>query len=116
MFLARPMRWLRSAGCVAGLGCLTAACCGAVRDNSVAPRARAHHSAPQKPLSAWEQAEQGREALEAMPESDRKRSDYTRVLNLYRAIYHGNPADVHAPSAIDAVAQVLAEQGRTMHD
>jgi N-acetylmuramoyl-L-alanine amidase len=116
MFLASPMRWLRCAGCVAGLGCLAAACCGAVRDPAAVSRIHSHRAAPQKAATPWEQAEQAREALAAIPASERKRSDYTRVLNFYRAIYHGNPADLHAPAAIDAVAQLLAEQGQTLHE
>ncbi len=67
-------------------------------------------------LSPWEQAERGREALEAMPEGDRTQADYTRAMDGYRAIYHANPADVHAPAAVNAVAELLAEQGRTLHD
>ena len=67
-------------------------------------------------LSPWEQAERGRETLEAIAESDRTRADYTRAMDAYRAIYHANPADVHAPDAVNAVAELLAEQGRTLHD
>ena len=68
------------------------------------------------PLSPWERAEQGRDALEAMPEGDRTRADYTRAMDAYRAIYHADPADVHAPAAVNAVAELLAEQGRILHD
>ena len=49
-------------------------------------------------------------------EGDRTRADYTRAMDGYRAIYHANPADVHAPAAVNAVAELLAEQGRTLHD
>jgi len=111
------MRWLRCAGCVAGLGCLAAVCCGAVREAGATSRIRTHRSEAQKPgATPWEQAEQAREALEATAEGDRTRADYARVLDAYRVIYHGNPADLHAPSAIFAVAELLAEQGRTFHD
>jgi N-acetylmuramoyl-L-alanine amidase len=54
--------------------------------------------------------------LEAIAEGDRTRTDYTRAMDLYRAIYHSHPADVHAPAAVNAVAELLAEQGRTLHD
>jgi N-acetylmuramoyl-L-alanine amidase len=37
-------------------------------------------------------------------------------MDAYRAIYHGDPADVHAPAAVNAVAELLAEQGRVLHD
>lgn len=111
------MRWLRCAGCVAGLGCLAVACCGAVREAGATSHIRTHHSSAQKiGPGAWEQAEQAREALEAIPDPDRTRADYTRVLDAYRAIYHTNPADLHAPSAIYSVAELLAEQGRTLHE
>jgi N-acetylmuramoyl-L-alanine amidase len=67
-------------------------------------------------LAPWEQAERGREALEAIPEGDRTRGDYTRAMDGYRAIYHADPADLHAPAAVNAVAELLAEQGRRFHD
>ncbi|HEV2620283.1 MAG TPA: N-acetylmuramoyl-L-alanine amidase [Acidobacteriaceae bacterium] len=37
-------------------------------------------------------------------------------MDAYRAIYHANPADVHAASAVNAVAELLAEQGRELRD
>jgi N-acetylmuramoyl-L-alanine amidase len=67
-------------------------------------------------LSPWEQAERGRDALESTPDGNRARADYTRVMDLYRAIYHADPADLHAPAAVNAVAELLAEQGRGLHD
>ena len=67
-------------------------------------------------LTPWEQAERGREALEAIPAETRTRADYTRSMDAYRAIYHADPADVHAPAAVNAVAELLAEQGRVLHD
>jgi len=67
-------------------------------------------------LTPWEQAELGRETLEAINEETRTKADYTRAMDGYRAIYHANPADVHAPMAINAVAELLAEQGRALHD
>jgi N-acetylmuramoyl-L-alanine amidase len=67
-------------------------------------------------LTPWEQAERGRDALEATAEGDRTRADYTRVMDAYRAIYHGNPGDMHAPAAVNAVAELLEEQGRGQHD
>src|SRR3984885_3625461 len=67
-------------------------------------------------LSAWEQAERGRETLEAMPEGTRTKADYTRAMDGFRAVYHESPRDVHAPAAVNAVAELLAEQGRGLHD
>ena len=121
MALRRAMRWLRCAGCAgcaAGFVCLAAVYCSAagVRADT-APVARSHVSpshAAKKPvaLSPWEQAERGRDELEAIPEGDRTRADYTRAMDAYRAIYHANPSDVHAPAAVNAVAELLVEQGR----
>jgi N-acetylmuramoyl-L-alanine amidase len=63
-------------------------------------------------LTPWEQAERGREALEATPDAARMPVDYTRAMDGYRAIYHANPGDIHAAAAVNAVAELLAEQGR----
>jgi N-acetylmuramoyl-L-alanine amidase len=100
---------------VAGFACLAVACCGAVpawAASDTTPIVRSH--AVKKPiaLSPWEQAERGRDALEATPEHDRTRADYTRAMDAYRAIYHANPADIHAPAAVNAVAELLTELGR----
>ena len=43
-------------------------------------------------------------------------SAYLRVMDGFRAIYHSDPSDVHAPRAVEQVAQLLAEQGRELHD
>ncbi len=67
-------------------------------------------------LSAWELAQHGREALEAQAEGTRTKAAYARVLDEYRAIYHDNPADVHAADAVNAVAEVLGEEGREFDD
>jgi N-acetylmuramoyl-L-alanine amidase len=106
---------------MAGAVCLAAACSGTARAAVDATTTRANTHGARKiakiaALSPWEQAERGRDALEAMPEGDRTRADYTRAMDLYRAIYHANPADVHAPAAVNAVAELLAEQGRSLHD
>ena len=111
------MHWLRNAGCVAGLSCVVTMCCGAARagvDTSTTVRTRSAKKVVT--LSPWEQAERGRDALEAMPDETRTRADYTQAMDVYRAIYHANPGDVHAPAAVNAVAELLAEQGRSLHD
>src|SRR5271165_3474965 len=66
--------------------------------------------------SPYVEAQQGRQALEARPEDQRSRRDYERVLGLYRAIYHDDPASPKADASIFAVAQLLAEQGRVLKD
>jgi N-acetylmuramoyl-L-alanine amidase len=117
MSLGKQMRWVRCAVCVAVLSCVAAMCCGAARVRAdTTPAARTHAAKKVVALSPWEQAERGRETLEAIPEESRTRADYTRAMDAYRAIYHADPADVHAPAAVNAVAELLAEQGRTLHD
>ena len=73
---------------------------------------RAHAAA----ISPWEAAERTRDAFEATAESTRTRAEYTRVMDRFRGVYHDNPRDPHAPEAINAVAELLAESGRDLHD
>ena len=61
-------------------------------------------------------AQLARESLESRPEAERTRRDYDHVLDLYRAIYHDDPASPKADASIFAVAQLLAEQGRILND
>jgi N-acetylmuramoyl-L-alanine amidase len=68
------------------------------------------------PLTAFDRAEQMREGLENRPPQRRTASDYERVLDAYRAIYHGEPASPHADAAVNAVADLLAEEGRVLRD
>jgi len=67
-------------------------------------------------VSAWERAERARDAFEAEPEGSRTRLEYTRVMDGFRAIYHDAPQDVHAAEAVNAVAELLTEQGRGQRD
>jgi N-acetylmuramoyl-L-alanine amidase len=67
-------------------------------------------------LTPWEQAERGREALDAIPDATRTRADYTQAMDGFRIVYHDAPGDVHAPDSVNAVAELLAEQGRGLHD
>jgi N-acetylmuramoyl-L-alanine amidase len=106
------------------LGLLTALCGGAAGasaaagDTSAAIKISSHKAAQKKvaALTPWEQAERGREQLEAIPEATRTRADYARTMDGYRAIYYAHPGDVHAPAAVNAVAELLAEQGRGLRD
>jgi N-acetylmuramoyl-L-alanine amidase len=118
------LRWVRCAvrasrvgACAAGLGCVVAVCCGAAGARADShPTAKSRAAKKVVALSPWEQAEQGRDALEAIADETRTRAEYARVMDTYRAIYHANPADEHAPAAVNAVAELLAEQGRGLHD
>ncbi len=74
------------------------------------------HAARKHPEpSPFEHAQQMRDALEARPEADRTRSEYERLLDAYRTVYHANPADPKAQQSIDTVAVVLGEEGRIFH-
>jgi N-acetylmuramoyl-L-alanine amidase len=61
-------------------------------------------------------AERLREALEGRPEQQRTRLEYERVMDSYRAIYHGDPASPRADASIATVAELLAEEGRIFQD
>jgi N-acetylmuramoyl-L-alanine amidase len=67
-------------------------------------------------LTPWERAERGLETLEAIPEGSRTRADYARAMDGFRVVYHQAPGDVHAPDSVNAVAELLVEQGRMLHD
>ena len=69
--------------------------------------------AAKPPVSAWNRAVSARAALDAGAAT---RADWARVLDAYRAVYHDNPADVHAPDAVNAVAELLAEEGTQTGD
>jgi N-acetylmuramoyl-L-alanine amidase len=73
-------------------------------------------AAQHQPLSPFDKAQRSREALEGRPEQQRTRHDYERVLDAYRAVYHGDPASPKADASISAVADLLAEQGRVFQD
>ena len=81
---------------------------------SVSAFAAKPHARPR--LSEWEQAVALREKLEATPAEQRTRDKYETVLAAFRAIYHQNPQAAKAPAAVAAVADLLAEKGRVLHD
>jgi N-acetylmuramoyl-L-alanine amidase len=66
--------------------------------------------------SPFDRAQRLRAALEAHPESQRTQVAYNRVLDAYRAIYHGNPASPKADASVLAVAELLTEEGRHFSD
>lgn len=72
-----------------------------------------HSAAPRTP---FDKAQRLREALEGRSEQQRTRRDYERVLEAYRAVYHGDPASPKADASISAVADLLAEEGRIFQD
>lgn len=71
-------------------------------------------SAPPQSAALFAQAERLRTALENIPQNRRSAEDYDRVLNAYRAIYHGRPSGTDADASVSAVAGLLAEEGRVL--
>jgi N-acetylmuramoyl-L-alanine amidase len=101
------------------LHCAVLLCCGlvfagAIPAGAVATRSKAAKHVTE--LTPWELAERAREKFEAISESSRTKADYAAVLDTFRAVYHQNPQDVHAASAVYSVAELLTEQGRSLHD
>ena len=64
----------------------------------------------------WQTALAARRSFEAEPKEEHTRDEFTQVMDNFRAIYHGDPASLHAPAAADQVAELLAEQGRELND
>ncbi len=53
-----------------------------------------------------------RTTLEAKPVGERSAAEYKQALDTFRAVYHRWPTAGKAPAAVEAVAELLAEQGR----
>ncbi len=103
-------RWVLCAVCAAGLGCGVALGASTVKAKSASGQRRVVEVSP------WEQATQGREELAAVPEGSRTKADYAKAMDGYRAIYHDAPQSKYAVAAVNAVAELLAEQGRRLQD
>jgi N-acetylmuramoyl-L-alanine amidase len=86
-------------------------CCALVQ--TLAAKATQRHAVE---LTPWEQAEHGLESLDAIPQGARTHADYTRTMDGFRTVYHDSPGDLHAPDSVNAVAELLTEQGRGLHD
>jgi N-acetylmuramoyl-L-alanine amidase len=57
-----------------------------------------------------------RQIFEAKPQGTHTKAEYSEVMDGFRAIYHGNPADPHASQAVEQVAELLAEEGREFNE
>jgi N-acetylmuramoyl-L-alanine amidase len=68
------------------------------------------------PASTYEKAVHARQLLEARPEDQRTRRDFDHALDLFRAVYHDDPASPKADASIFAVAGLLTEEGRVFND
>src|SRR4029077_17769562 len=78
--------------------------------------ARSVRQKKQAARSQFETAERMREALDGMPESDRTRRGYQKVIDAYRKVYYTAPTSVKADASVLAVAEMLDEQGRVLND
>jgi N-acetylmuramoyl-L-alanine amidase len=61
-------------------------------------------------------AEQMRKALDALPAKEQSRHEYQRVISAYRRVYYGAPASAKADRSVAAVADLLAEMGRSFNN
>src|SRR5712672_4628774 len=63
-----------------------------------------------------ETAERLRDSLESKPEAQRTRKDYQKVIEAYRKVYYTAPSLAKADAAVQAVAELLEDQGRILND
>jgi len=61
-------------------------------------------------------AQKLREALNGTPEDERNKRDYLRVMDAYRRVYYMAPTSSRADASVMAVAELLAEVGRSFED
>ena len=96
---------IRGSICAAAFLCSTANATPPTHSNKQAPAA-----------TPWDQANRARATFEAQPTGTHTKLGYMHILDAYRAIYHDNPRDRHAPDAVFAVAELLTAQGRELED
>ncbi len=70
----------------------------------------------QQARTQFETAERMREELNGLPQRERTRREYQRVTDAYRRVYYTSPASSKADASVVAVAELLAEVGRSFHD
>ncbi|MGH9636837.1 MAG: AMIN domain-containing protein, partial [Candidatus Angelobacter sp.] len=61
-------------------------------------------------------AERMRDSLESKPEAQRTRKDFQKVIDAYRKVYYTAPSLAKADVAVQAVAELLEDQGRLLND
>ncbi|HEX6770518.1 MAG TPA: hypothetical protein VF126_00735, partial [Acidobacteriaceae bacterium] len=113
-----PARLLSSSACRHGVvSAAVAVTFVLLATPDLAARRHKAHESHAAHRTQFARAEQMRDALESRPEGERTQAEYEHVLDAYRAVYHGNPADRKAPEAVNMVAGLLAEKGRIFdHD
>jgi N-acetylmuramoyl-L-alanine amidase len=70
----------------------------------------------QQARSQFEIAGRLREELNGLPQKDRSRREYQRVIDAYRRVYYIAPTSGKADASVLAVAELLAESGRAFND
>ncbi|MBZ5491020.1 MAG: N-acetylmuramoyl-L-alanine amidase [Acidobacteriia bacterium] len=63
-----------------------------------------------------ETAERMRDSLESKPEAQRTKKDFQKVIEAYRKVYYTAPSLAKADVAVQAVAELLEDQGRLLND
>jgi N-acetylmuramoyl-L-alanine amidase len=63
-----------------------------------------------------ETAERLRDSLKSKPEAQRTRKDFQKVIDAYRKVYYTAPSLAKADVAVQAVAELLEDQGRLLND
>src|SRR3989442_635074 len=61
--------------------------------------------------ATFDRATRMREALEARPEADRRKSDYEKLIRTYQAVYRLDTAYTKTPVALAAAAEIYEEMG-----
>lgn len=70
----------------------------------------------QQARSQFENAERMREELNGLPQRERSRREYQRVMDAYRRVYYTSPTSSKADASVVAVAELMAESGRAFND
>ncbi len=70
----------------------------------------------QQARSQFDNAERMREELNGLPQPERSRREYQRVTDAYRRVYYTAPSSSKADASVVAVAELLAESGRSFSD
>ncbi len=61
-------------------------------------------------------AQKLREALQGKPESARKRSDFTKVMDAFRRVYYTAPTSNRSDESAQALAELMVEYGRAFNE
>ena len=70
----------------------------------------------QQARSQFENAERMREELNGLPQRERSRREYQRVMDAFRRVYYTSPTSSKADASVVAVAELMAECGRAFAD